>query len=219
MKRRIFYDILMVLLSIYVLGALAYEAIAQPTDDVREILRTVDFWICIFFLLDFGIRLLKSENKLAYLKWGWIDLISSIPSLDLLRWGRLARLVRILRFLRGVKSIKVLLTEFRKRKSEGVIMFALFAALLVFLYGSIAILEFEKGGVSSVGDASGAMKWTILNLLNAKTSISGVVSEEALFLTLFLNRFGLVLFAVFNGLFISWLIQENRPLAGSGDED
>ena len=29
--------------------------------------------------------------------WGWLDLLSSIPMVDALRWGRLARVLRIIR--------------------------------------------------------------------------------------------------------------------------
>ena len=69
-----------------------------------------------------------AERKLAYLKWGWIDLISSIPMLDFVRWGRIARVVRLIRVLRGVRSTRMLVAmsearclpgKLRKRMPEG----------------------------------------------------------------------------------------------------
>jgi voltage-gated potassium channel len=39
----------------------------------------------VFWNIDFVIRFRAAERKLLFLKWGWIDLIASIPNLDILR--------------------------------------------------------------------------------------------------------------------------------------
>ena len=53
-------------------------------------------------LFDFLHCFAKAENKVRYmLTWGWLDLISSIPAVGPLRWGRAARSVRVLRVLRA----------------------------------------------------------------------------------------------------------------------
>jgi hypothetical protein len=104
------FQLLMLVLSVYVLGALLAEATLQLSGQTRKLLGTFDTLICFIFLADFFYRLRHAENKLAFMKWGWIDLISSIPMLDVFRWGRLIRIVRILRILRGVRSVKVILS-------------------------------------------------------------------------------------------------------------
>ena len=38
------------------------------------------------------------------LRWGWLDLLSSVPAVDFLRIGRAARILRILRILRGIRT-------------------------------------------------------------------------------------------------------------------
>ncbi len=209
-RRHTAYRVFLLLLSIYVLTGLAVETIMDLQDSTREILQTVDLIICCFFLLDFFGNVWAAEKKKEYLKWGWIDLISSIPSLDTLRWGRIARLIRILRFLRGLKSIRILLLEFRRYKSEGIFLFSVFLTLLVFMYGSLLILEFENGVGTSITTASEAMWWTFVNILNGKSSIDNVITEEAQFLTLALNRYGFFLFAVYNALFIAWLLKAQK---------
>src|SRR2546423_8023445 len=103
------FQLLMLALSIYVLAALLAEATLQLSPAVRSLLGVLDTLICFVFLGDFFYRLYQAESKVAFMKWGWIDLISSIPMLDIFRWGRLLRIVRILRILRGVRSAKVIL--------------------------------------------------------------------------------------------------------------
>ena len=36
----------------------------------------------------------QAKKDKAFLKWGWLDFISSIPMLGIFRWARLARGVR-----------------------------------------------------------------------------------------------------------------------------
>jgi len=52
-------------------------------------LSVFDFIICLVFQYDFFYRFATSRNKLRFLKWGWIDFVSSIPTIDVLRWGRI----------------------------------------------------------------------------------------------------------------------------------
>jgi hypothetical protein len=66
-------------LSIYVLVALAVETVVKLTPEMSQLLDQIDFAICLFFLFDFFLRLYKAKSKLQFLKWGWIDFISSIP--------------------------------------------------------------------------------------------------------------------------------------------
>lgn len=94
---------------------------------------------------------------------------------------------------------------------------AVFILLLVFLYGSILIYGFEKNLESSIVEAKDAMWWTFLNILNAKIGLEGVASEEAKVTTVILNRFGFVLFALFNGVFLAWLLNIRKNESKQGN--
>jgi hypothetical protein len=74
-------QIISLVLSIYILGALVIQTLFQLSPETTELLDEIDFLICFFFLYDFFIRFYKAKSKLQFLKWGWIDLISSIPVL------------------------------------------------------------------------------------------------------------------------------------------
>src|SRR5882672_468209 len=98
------FQLVMLVLSVYVLAALFVDTVFKLSPEISSLLQSLDTLVCLIFLGDFFYRLYRAESRLAFLKWGWIDFVSSIPMLDVFRWGRIVRLVRILRILRGVRS-------------------------------------------------------------------------------------------------------------------
>ena len=110
----LFFVLLLSLMALVVLSADVF------VDDNSEtgILGYADTLLCVLFFGDFLVCLSRTENKAKYLfTWGWLDLISSVPAIDVLRWGRAARLARVLRVLRGVRSARVLV-KFPAWKNE-----------------------------------------------------------------------------------------------------
>jgi len=99
-------SLVILILSFYVLISLVITTFFSVTSEIQKILSQIDNFICIVFLIEFFYRFYKAPNKLQFLKWGWIDLISSIPFIDFLRVGRVLRLLRLLRILRAFKSMK-----------------------------------------------------------------------------------------------------------------
>jgi len=61
------------------------------------------------------------------MKWGWIDLISSIPTLDFMRTGRVLRLIKLLWILRAFRSTKHLIHHVFKRRTQGALAVATIA--------------------------------------------------------------------------------------------
>ncbi len=92
------YLIFMLLLSLFALAALAFGALFSLDEGTREILGVADTVVCALFLLDFIVSLRQAKNKWRYLvTWGWLDLLSSVPAIEVLRLGRTARIARIIR--------------------------------------------------------------------------------------------------------------------------
>ena len=100
------YELFMLGLSLYVLVALAADAFLPLHPETRRVLSYADTAICAVFFADFVRNLVRAESKLGYLKWGWIDLLSSVPMVGAFRLGRVARIVRVFRVLRAFRSVK-----------------------------------------------------------------------------------------------------------------
>ena len=140
-----FLNLLIVILSIYVLLSLLVDTFFKLPIEISKLLFTIDNGICLVFLLDFFIRFFRADNKLKFMKWGWIDLVSSIPSVDILRAGRLIRLFRLLRVLRAFRSTRILVNHIFRNKVKGTMTTVSIIAFLIIISSSISILlQFQK---------------------------------------------------------------------------
>jgi len=118
-----FYLIFILVLSILALVALAVETIFKLDQSTRQILSVADTAVCVIFFIDFLILFFRAENKVKYfLTWGWLDLLSSIPILNVLRWGRAIRIIRIFRVIRGFKSAKIITRAILEKRSQSTIL-------------------------------------------------------------------------------------------------
>lgn len=199
------YQLFVLFLSVYVLSVLAVEPFIEDAE-IRRVLQFVDFGICLVFLFDLLANLYRAESKLAYMKWGWIDLISSIPMVEPLRWGRLARVIRILRFLRTQRSGKELLRAIGQHRIQAISLVVVFLTLIAYAMCASLILKFESEAGSVINTSRDALWWAFPNILNAKTSIDQAITAEGQILTIVLNKIGLLLFAYLNALIISWMV-------------
>src|SRR5262245_21878520 len=130
------FQLIIIILSIYVLGSLLVTAFFVLPSELMVLLSYIDTAICIVFLIDFAIRFSKAPSKLQFMKLGWIDLISSIPTLEYARAGRVLRLIRLLRVLRAFRSTRILVKHLYQRKARGAIASALIIAILMLLFSS-----------------------------------------------------------------------------------
>ena len=125
------WQIVMLFLCVYVLGMLFVDTVFSLPSETSILLNRIDNLICIVFIGDFIFNLITSNNKRDYLKWGWIDLLSSIPNIQILRWGRAIRIIRILRILRGVRSTKMILKFLFLNRAKGT-------------FASVSMISFRK---------------------------------------------------------------------------
>jgi voltage-gated potassium channel len=201
------YQLFMLVLCIYALAVLAAELVVSLDPRVRAIFRYGDYAVCALFFTDFLISFWRAENRIKYLfTWGWLDAISSIPTLDVARWGRIARVVRIFRLLRGLRATKLLtLTVLRHRAQNSFLAVTLVAILLV-VFCSIAVLHFETADHSNIVSAEDAMWWSITTITTVGYGDRYPVTSEGRFVAAILMSAGVGLFGTFSGFLAAWFI-------------
>jgi voltage-gated potassium channel len=161
-----------VALSGYVLLALLVERMFTITPQTLEILNLIDTAVCAVFIADFFVQLGTARSKLHYLRWGWIDLISSIPMLPALRWGRMVRIVRVIRVLRGFRAAKILTSIIFAHRAKGALATALFVCLVLVPFGSVTILHVETDTDSNIRTPGDALWWSLATLATVDMAIS-----------------------------------------------
>lgn len=213
------YDLFIVALSLYVLLALAAETFIPLSVGTRDILRDADNGICGIFLADFSVRLLRAPRKLAYLRWGWIDLISSIPGVEALRWGRAVRLVRLLRLLRAVRSMRRLTFFILERRAEATFLAAALISILMVVFSSVAVLQFE-GGVegANIKTPQDAVWWAYATITTVGYGDRYPVTAAGRIVAATLMTVGVGLFGTWTGFVASWFLAPNKATATSADK-
>lgn len=195
------------ILSVYVLVALVVQSVFPLSPETNSFLDWIDFYICIVFLIDFFVRLYSAPSKLAFLKWGWIDFVSSIPMLDAFRVGRTVRIVRVFRALRAFRSTKYLLTyliSYRKSTSLAAVASASFVLVI---FSAIAMLQFETSPDANIKTPQDAIWWAYATITTVGYGDKFPISLEGRIVAAILMTAGVGLFGTFTAFVASLLVE------------
>lgn len=204
-----FLNLLILLLSFYVLIALLVDTIFKLPPETSKLLNYIDNIICAVFLFDFIVRFRKAESKLAFMKWGWIDLIASIPTFDFMRAGRLLRVIRLIRLIRAFRSTRHIVQHVFKNKIQGTLTSVAIIAVLMLLFSSVAILQFETDPNSNIKTAEDAIWWSYVTITTVGYGDKYPVTTEGRIIAVILMTVGVGLFGTFTAFVSSWFVKSN----------
>lgn len=206
-------NIIVIILSMYVLVALLVDTLFILPLEVSRLLQFIDLIICVFFFVEFCIRFYNAKSKLAFMKWGWIDLLSSIPMIDALRPGRLLRLIRLLRVIRAFRSTKNLINHLFANKAKGTFSSITVIAILLILFSAIAILQVEHDPNSNIKTAEDAIWWAFVTITTVGYGDKYPVTTEGRFIAAALMTAGVGLFGTFTAFVSSLFVESNKVQA------
>jgi voltage-gated potassium channel len=194
-------EIAVLVLSVYVLGALLAQTVFHVPPEVSLLLDRIDTFVCVIFLADFAVRFRHAPSKVAFMKWGWIDLVSSIPAYDFLRWGRMVRIIRIIRILRAFRSARHLVAFLYRHRARDLALTVVLTAFVLVIFSSIAVLVFEDEKDSNIRTAFDAVWWAISTMTTVGYGDKVPVTVEGKVVAMILMVTGVGLFGVLTGLF------------------
>jgi voltage-gated potassium channel len=217
------FQIVILILSIVVLGALGADIVFKLPKEISDVLQTLDTLVCVLLLTDFVIRFYKAESKLAFLKWGWIDLVASIPNLPLLRVGRLVRILRVIRLLRAIRATHKITSLLLKNKLQTGVASVILTSFLLIIFCSIGILICEQqdpdANIKTAGDA---IWWSVTTITTVGYGDKYPVTAEGRIVAMILMISGIGLFGIVSGLAAAFFVgtkqggivkEENKILA------
>jgi voltage-gated potassium channel len=204
------FQCFLLVLSIYVLGALFYQTAFKPPATTSQLLDRIDTIVCLIFMWDFFFRLYQAPSKLTFLKWGWVDFVSSIPMLDIFRWGRVIRVVRVFRLLRAFRGTKELMKFFFRNRAEGTLASVAIISMLLTIFCSIAVLNFEDGSDSNIKSPSDALWWAWSTVTTVGYGDKYPTTTEGRIIAAILMTAGVGLFGTFTGLVAGLFVKEGQ---------
>jgi voltage-gated potassium channel len=206
--RKIDYTILF--LTIIVILMLCIDLSYELPYKWKLIFGYVDAVICFLFLAEFFFKLNFAHSKSKYLKRHWIDLISSIPFLLALRWGRLVRLFRILRILR----VGVLLLKSAERTmdlfAQHTLGFIATTCTFMITTAAFAFFLFEKGQNPNIPTFWDALWWSIVTVTTVGYGDITPVTVGGRLVGAALMVGGMGVFATFTAMIATFLIRRRE---------
>ena len=119
------------------------------------VLQIIDGILTVFFLFDFCYRLFTTDSKSGYFfkRWGWADLLATVP---VLRWFRWFRVVRAWRMMRKF-GLKNMLDELINNRAGSALYITIFLIILIADVGAVYVLKAEaanpNANLTTAGDA------------------------------------------------------------------
>lgn len=158
------YGLFILALTVFSLLMVAAYFLLPLTDATKQALLWLDVPISLIFLADSFACLRRAPSKRAYLKWGWLDFLGSVPLLLPLRFARLRRMALIWRNLR-IRRLSQVGDDLDQNRAQAAALITLLLALVVLTTATVAALEFESevpdSNITSAGDA---FWWSIVTM-------------------------------------------------------
>lgn len=201
------YQLFMLALCVLALAGIVVQNVFRLDPEIELVLDYADFIICVAFAVDFLVSLWTAERRMKYLlTWGWLDLLSSIPTLDITRWGRLARIARISRVLRGLRATRLLTRAILRKRSQSTFAAATLLALILVIGSSTVILHFETAPESNIRTADDALWWAFATITTVGYGDKYPVTTEGRVVAALLMTAGVGLFGAFSAALAAWFL-------------
>jgi len=203
-------NLIVLILSLYILVALLIDTLFKLPPETSKIIEYVDSLICVFFLIEFGIRFYQASDKKKFMKWGWIDLAASIPTFNYFRFARVFRLIRLLRIIRAFRSTQHFINHIYKNRAEGAFTSVSVIAFLLIIFCSLAILQLETDPNSNIKTAGDALWWSYVTITTVGYGDKFPVTTGGRIIGVILMTGGVGLFGTFSGFIASWFVSGKK---------
>lgn len=208
-------DILMISLSLVSVLLLFFEVLATHTPQQNHVLELADVCIASIFLLEFCVRLVRSPNRLLFVRAHWWELLASIPitssttqvlrGLNLLR---VFRLIRLLRLIRLVVRLKILLSASARLAEQTYLIYICTLASIVIISGALGFHYMEAGVNPNVHSLWDSFWWTIVTITTVGYGDIYPVTTGGRILAMFLMLGGIATFSAVTATISAHLIRK-----------
>jgi len=133
-------------------------------DAVAQVVAVMDIGVTFVFVIDFAARLSVAIDRRSYLTrgYGWLDLLSCIPGLRVVRF---IRVIAVVRRFRARAHAEEDVDELFHNRARAILLFVLLLTVLVIEFGSMAILAVEEPVQgSNIKTASDALWYLVVTI-------------------------------------------------------
>jgi voltage-gated potassium channel len=194
------FQFVILVLSFVLLAGIAAEWLLTLPNEISRLIFYIDTAVCFVFILDFIIRFRAAPSKWRFMRWGWIDLLASIPAVEALRFGRVFRIVRIVRLLATFHSLRGFFRALLESKAGAGAASVFVIAFLVISFASLGVLLVETSPESNITTAEEALWWSFVTVTTVGYGDYYPVTATGRLIATSLMITGIGLFGTLSGL-------------------
>lgn len=173
------------------------------------------FWMCMFFILDFFVEWIYAERKWRYFCTRFIFLLLSIPYLNILPYLELGPRLEhlyILRFIplsRAALAISIVFGYFSKNAVTNLFSSYLVILLMIVYFCSLIFFQYEHGVNTDVDTYWTALWWSAMNMSTVGCYINPLTVEGRV-IAVVLPIAGMIIFPLFTVYLTDYVKRHSR---------
>lgn len=192
-------------MALFVISGLLFFPLRPET---RQVLIGLDFLICSIFMLQLSVDLIRSTNKLQFMKRHWIDFLASLPMIEPLRYARLFSILRVVLVIRSSRNV---IRQLLRNKHETTLASILLLMVILLTAGSSMMLFIEGHSPNAnIKDGGDAMWWALVTISTVGYGDHYPVTDGGRILAAGLIICGVGLFGMISGLVTSMITSPSK---------
>ncbi|MDE5552618.1 MAG: potassium channel family protein [Muribaculaceae bacterium] len=213
MRKTIYFwlHISVLLLSLFLIIFISIDTFKNIAFYDEPQFMTVQFWICLLFLLDFFLEWFMAEKKWHYLLTHFVFFLVSVPYwaiIDYFGWtfnSQVTYLLRYIPLVRGGYALAIVIGWLTSNRATGLFLSYLLTLVATVYFGSVIFFVFEQTVNPLVNSYMDALWWATMDVTTVGSNIIAVTAVGRV-LSVLLAALGMMLFPIFT-VYITNIIQ------------
>lgn len=225
LKEKRIYEILhliVLVLSLFLVISISLDTFKGTAFYTQSSYLKVQFWICLWFLIDFFIEFFMSKEKLRYLKTHFVFFLVAIPYQSIIAYygwtfsPEVTYFIRFIPLVRGGYVLSLVVGWFTDNRASSLFISYLTMLLATVYFSSLAFFVLEhpvNPGVKVYGDA---LWWAFMNVTTVGSDIVPVTVTGRI-LCVVLAALGMMMFPIFTVYITSIVTKKTKEKHGKLD--
>lgn len=216
-------NLIVLILSVILIVYISIETF-RKTDFLQDhSYMTFQFWVCIFFIIDFFVGMFYAGDKWLYFRHRIIFLILSIPYLNIINQMDITLghdaiyFIRFVPLARGALALSIVIGYLSSNAVSSLFACYIVIMVLVGYFCSLIFYQRELGVNPQVESYWTAVWWTAMNLTTVGCYINPVTVAGKI-VAVILPVLGMIMFPLFTVYLTDYLTRSMRNLRSKGIE-
>ena len=199
---QMFMNLVVLILSVMLIVWISFDTFKNTPFMQNTSYMTFQFWVCVFFMLDFIVGWIYAENRTKFFLHRLVFLLLSVPYLNIINYMGIhlshdaLYFVRFIPLARGALALSIVMGYLSSNAITSLFVSYISIMLLVCYYCSLIFYSREYGVNPEVDTYWTALWWSFMNLSTVGCNISPVTVAGKI-VAVILPISGMIIFPLF----------------------